>query len=250
MRIVDVLAAFWRRWPIILACVVVCAGVAALYSKLTPKIYRASTVISVTAARFDYGNGLAAQQLIANYALQLSGQDLLRQLDQQLKLDKSPAELEQMIKASSDNTTLTINLSVDDTDAQRAADIANGLSQLFVANTQAYNQAHLNPDVDVRIYQAADRPTSPNRPKTKINTLAGALLGLLVGCGAAYLLDIWDDRLRGEHDVEAGLGLPLLGSIPRLPPSKGAPPAQSAAAGAADADKVIVREQPPVGARK
>ena len=93
MRLADLLAAFWRRWPLILACSIVCAGVAGGYSKLSTKYFRASTVISVTAARFDYGNGLAAQQLIANYALQMTGEDRLLRLNQQLQIDKSPADL-------------------------------------------------------------------------------------------------------------------------------------------------------------
>jgi len=120
MRLVDVLAAFRRRWVIILACILICAGVAGIYSKFTTKIYRAATTISVTPARFDYGNGLAAQQLLANYAVNITGQDLLRQLDQQLKLDISPDVLAHNITATSDNTALTISLTVDDTDPNRA----------------------------------------------------------------------------------------------------------------------------------
>lgn len=240
MRLVDVLAAFWRRWPIILGCILVCAVVAATYSKLTTKMYRASTLISVTAAKFDYGNGLAAQGLLANYALQITGQDLLKQLDQSLQLDKSPAQLQKMITATPDNTTLTISVDVDDTEAQRAADIANGITNLFVTYIQQVNQAQLNPDVDVSVLQQAATPSAPNKPKTKTNTLAGALLGLLIGCGAAYLFDVWDDRLRGVHDVEAGLDLPLLGSVPhfRAPPAKAGLPASD--------DDHVPRLPPPV----
>lgn len=216
MRFIDVLSAFRRRWPVILACLLLCAGAAGVYSKLATKVFRASTEISVTAARFDYGNGLAAQEQLANYAELMTGEDLLGRLNQQLQLDMSPAVLGKMIKVSSDNTKLTISVDVDDTVPQRAADIANGLTDLFKTTQDQYNQAHLNPDVDVRIVHRAATPSSPNRPKTKVNTAAGALLGLLLGCAFAYALDVWDDRLRTERDVETGLGLPLLGSVPHF----------------------------------
>ena len=216
MRLVDVLAAFRRRWVIILACIVMCAGVAGIYSKTTTKIYRAATTISVTPARFDYGNGLAAQQLLANYAVNITGQDLLRRLDDTLTLDLSPDVLAHNITATSDNTALTISLTVDDTDPNRAAAIANNLTQLFLTKQTEYNLSHLNPDVDVQIVHSAAVPGSPNRPKSKTNVLAGLLVGLLLGCGAAYVLDVWDDRLRTEHDVEAGLTLALLGNIPHF----------------------------------
>jgi polysaccharide biosynthesis transport protein len=216
MRVVDVLAALRRRWFVIVLCAVVCAGVAGVYSKTTTKVYRAVTTISVTPARFDYGNGLAAQQLLANYAANLTGETLLKQLDTKLQLDIAPDVLARMITVTSDNTVLTITLTVDDTDANRAANIANQLAQLFITTQTQYNLSHLNPDVDVHVVHSAAVPGSPNRPKSKTNVLAGLILGLLVGGGAAYVLDVWDDRLRTEHDIEAGLGMPLLGNLPHF----------------------------------
>ncbi|MCL4543962.1 MAG: Wzz/FepE/Etk N-terminal domain-containing protein [Chloroflexi bacterium] len=213
----DVLATFRRRWFVIVLLFVVCAGAAGVYSKLATKIYRASTLISVTAARFDYGNGLAAQGLLDNYAVQMTGQQLLGQLNQQLQLDKTPEQLAKEINAVADNTAFTIALSVDDTDPRRAADIANGLTNLFVTTIREYNLAHLNPDVAVKVIHSATVPGGPNRPKSKINVLAGGLLGLLLGAGAAYLLDTYDDRVRSEYDVEHGLQMPLLGAVPPLP---------------------------------
>jgi len=221
MRLIDVLGALVRRWPIIVVCCLICAVVAGGYSKLSTKVYRASTLISVTAAKFDYGNGLAATQLLGNYALMIKSDDLLSQLDKTMKLDESPADLKRAIQVTPDNTNNTITIDIDDTEAQRASDVANQLSDLFVTTIKAQNQAHLNPDVDVSVYQHASVPSSPNRPKTKTNTLAGALLGLLIGAGAAYLIDVWDDRLRSEYDVEMGLGLPLLANVPRIPMSSG-----------------------------
>ncbi len=249
MRLIDVLGALARRWPIIAVCCLICAVVAGGYSKLSTKVYRASTLVSVTASKFDYGNGLAAQQLLGNYALEIKSDDLLSTLDQQMKLDKSPADLKQAIQATPDNTNSTITIDVDDTEAQRAADIANQLSQLFVATIQAENQAHLNPAIDVRVYQQASVPSSPNRPKTKTNTLAGALLGLLIGAGAAYLIDVWDDRLRSEYDVETGLGLPLLANMPRMPMSSGRLPLPPSSGNGAT-PSLPSRERDQVGRRK
>jgi capsular polysaccharide biosynthesis protein len=247
MRIADVLGAFRRRWLVIAACALICAAIAGVYSKATTKIYRATTTISVTPAKFDYGNGLAAQQLLANYAENITGEQLLTQLNDSMTLDMAPAVLARMITATSDNTALTITLTVDDTDAKRAADIANGLTQLFITNQKQYNLSHLNPDVDVQVVHSAAVPGGPNRPKSKTNVLAGLLLGVLVGAGAAYALDVWDDRLRSEHDVEAGLGLALLGDIPHYP---GTPRPQFALPGANGQSHVLNVDQPVGGARR
>ncbi len=67
---------------------------------------------------------------------------------------------------------------------------------------------------NVEIAQAARVPTSTSSPKTSRNTVFGALLGLLLGLGVAFLLERFDRRIREPKDLEQIYGLPLLGVIP------------------------------------
>ena len=53
------------------------------------------------------------------------------------------------------------------------------------------------------------------RPRPKRNALIGALLGAFLGIGLAFLYEALDRRVRSEEDIEAVLGVPLLGRIPR-----------------------------------
>jgi len=53
------------------------------------------------------------------------------------------------------------------------------------------------------------------RPQPKRNALIGALLGAFLGIGLAFLYEALDRRVRSEEDIEAVLGVPLLGRIPR-----------------------------------
>ncbi|MFZ1925290.1 MAG: polysaccharide biosynthesis tyrosine autokinase [Solirubrobacteraceae bacterium] len=67
---------------------------------------------------------------------------------------------------------------------------------------------------NVQIAQAASVPTSPSSPKTARNTALGAVLGLLLGLGIAFLLERFDRRIREPKDLEMVYGLPLLGVVP------------------------------------
>jgi len=67
---------------------------------------------------------------------------------------------------------------------------------------------------NVQIAQAATVPTAPSSPKTSRNTALGAILGLLLGLGVAFLLERFDRRIREPKDLEELYGLPLLGVVP------------------------------------
>jgi succinoglycan biosynthesis transport protein ExoP len=70
---------------------------------------------------------------------------------------------------------------------------------------------------EVQLEQAAVTPSAPSSPKVFRNTVIGAVLGLLVGLTAAFLLQRLDRRLREPSDLEEVYGVPLLGVVPESP---------------------------------
>ncbi len=63
---------------------------------------------------------------------------------------------------------------------------------------------------------------TPIRPRTVRNTALGVVMGLMLGIGLIYLIDIMDDTLSAE-DVNRQLGLPVLGVIARHQVENGIP---------------------------
>ena len=68
---------------------------------------------------------------------------------------------------------------------------------------------------NVQVASEALAPTSPSSPKTKRNTILGAVLGLLLGLGIALLLERLDNRIRRPEDLETIYRLPVLGVVPK-----------------------------------
>jgi capsular exopolysaccharide synthesis family protein len=84
---------------------------------------------------------------------------------------------------------------------QSATLVANGLAQGTSASLSAPPAAS----------------SSPVRPRTALNLIAGLLLGLLLGVGLAWLREILRPGLRSADDAAALLDVPVLASIPLRP---------------------------------
>lgn len=67
---------------------------------------------------------------------------------------------------------------------------------------------------NAEIVQTAEPATSPSIPKTGRNVAVGIFLGLLLGIGAALIIERLDRRLRDIPHLESVFDLPLLGNIP------------------------------------
>jgi len=66
------------------------------------------------------------------------------------------------------------------------------------------------------IIEPASAPTSPVLPRTLLNTLLAAALGLMFVVGVAFVVDQLDDSVKDRAAVQAVTGLTTLGTIARM----------------------------------
>jgi len=74
---------------------------------------------------------------------------------------------------------------------------------------------------NVEIVDRAQVPTIPIKPNKKKNLALGLILGLMLGVGLTFLLDYLDRTIKDEDDVREKLGLPVIGTIPRIKEAEG-----------------------------
>ena len=67
---------------------------------------------------------------------------------------------------------------------------------------------------NITVLDPAERPSMPSRPNAVLNVLFGLMLGVVLGVGAAAVLENVDTSLKTPADVERVLSLPTLGVIP------------------------------------
>jgi capsular polysaccharide biosynthesis protein len=212
----DYLPVLRKRWPLILAVVVVAVVASYLFTRLQTPIYRAETYLTVSPSRMDYGQTLVIENLIRQYARELQTEKMADLVNQELQLDLPLDGLRAKMRASPVMDDLTLQLQVDDTDPNRARDVAFTWARQYVAQHQN-KMASVEPRDRIEV-ALLDRPAPAvlNWPKRNQIMAAAALLGLLVGTLLGFLLEYVDDTVKSTQDVERYVKVPLLAAIPAL----------------------------------
>jgi capsular polysaccharide biosynthesis protein len=224
MQLRDYTRVMLKRGWIIVLLAILAAGSAFFFSKIQTPVFRSTVTISAMPSRpSDYGQTLAIKNLLRLYVQQMQSPQITQQVIDKLQLDVAPQKFVSQINFNADESTLTITLEARHPLPATAAQMAQTLAQVFVS---FHNQENLQIDQQDRVLTSIINSTSPDifSPKTAINTLAGAILGALLGIIAVFVLEWLDsDIIRTSEDVERVAGVTILGSIPTIAAKDNAP---------------------------
>jgi len=98
-------------------------------------------------------------------------------------------------------------LARDVENAQRAYDLVT--QRLAQTNLESQTQ-----QTNVVVLTPAVAPVKPSSPRIVLNTALAIFVGLLIGLGAALILELIDPRVRGLEDLARMEGVPVLGLVP------------------------------------
>ncbi|WP_099025091.1 polysaccharide biosynthesis tyrosine autokinase [Mycolicibacterium palauense] len=221
MSLHDFIGLLRNRWAVIAATIAVAVLGAIAVTMLTTPLYQASTRLFVsttagsTASEIYQGNRFSQERVIS-YTELLMGETLAQRTVDKLGLDMTARALQSEVKASAKPDTVLIDVEVLDESPVRARDIANTLSDEFVALVRELEtpEGGARPDARVVVEQRASVPDSPVVPKPGRNVAVGLALGVLLGIGLAALRDVLDNTVKSRQLLEEVTGVGVVGIIP------------------------------------
>ncbi|MEP7290105.1 MAG: Wzz/FepE/Etk N-terminal domain-containing protein [Chloroflexota bacterium] len=214
MNLTEYVRIFVRRGWIILLAAVLTAGSGYIFSKLQTPVFRSTQKILVKPARIDFGLTQSLKQVMDSWATRIDTELRAKEVIDALKLDMTPGALHELVHITPDLNNLQLNVDVDSTRPDQANRIASEYGSQFIQWRNQENQpTRLEDRINAELLDAPQ--ASLLRPNTKINVIAGALLGVLVGGVIIFALEFLDSNIvRSAKDVERYLQLSVLGNLP------------------------------------
>jgi capsular polysaccharide biosynthesis protein len=207
----------WRRGWIIVLLAVITAVSAYGFSKMQTPEYKGSIKLLFRPARADWGLQNAAKGLLPSYREFIKKDETADEVIDRLRLDMSRDSLLAKVTTSADEATFAIQIDARDYDPQVAGDIAWTFAQVFKEEQDTWNK-HQDIRDQVEVYVAWKQARiGLFKPRTKINTLAGGIFGVMVGVVIVFFLEwLESDIVRTAEDVERHVGMAVVGSIPAI----------------------------------
>ncbi|RXZ01487.1 YveK family protein [Fictibacillus sp. S7] len=214
----DIYQTIRKRIVMITLIAVIAVAIAGVvsYFVLTP-VYQSSTQILVNQKKAkdvpEYNQVQTNLQMVNTYSVIIKSPAILSKVIDNLNLNTTVEALNGKLTISSEQDTQVLNVAVQDEDPAMAVKIANNIASTFkeevpnimkIDNVSVLSKAELKDD------------PSPVKPNPKMNMAIALVVGLMAGVGLAFLLEYMDNTLKTEQDIENILGLPVLGTIPKI----------------------------------
>ena len=191
---------------IIITIGVIFSIVAYIWSSVmvVPK-YNSSTKVYVLNNNINEKKLTTQDFQIGNYLLKdykeiiLSSKVLERVIDKN-GIKMNLVELRSKIEVKIPQDTRILTITVEDTDAKRAADIANSVRD------EAFQEIkEITKEESVNILEKAQESKNPSSPDIRKNTIMAGAIGILLSLGIVVLKEVLDDRVKKQEDIEEGL---------------------------------------------
>lgn len=215
MTLRDYIRVFRRRWLIILACVLVAAGVT--FAVADDGTKRAPTGYSATATLLAGSTSQTTGSNLSRVALFITTGDIPTRAAKALGYTGEPAVLASQLAVTPDSAAGAITITAKDNQGERAATIANTFADETV---RYFADGKLGSTVSIlqRATPIAETPSGGFivPPGRLPRSLIAAALGLLLGAALALIVDHLDSRLRSRDQVHKALRMPVIAEVPKL----------------------------------
>ena len=204
-----------RAWIIVLITTIamLVSGIISFFV-LSP-IYQTKTTLIVNSDKAPGTNVVTgdqisvSQKLAVTYGEIIKSKVVLDEVAKELKIKGGYSEIEKKLSVSPVTDTQILEVSIQDHNPKRAADIANAIPKAFTKEVKRITKAN-----NVEAIDKAIVPKIPVKPNKIMNIAIAGVLGVMISLFVIFLLEYMDNKIKSPQDIQKYLELPLLGVVP------------------------------------
>ena len=212
-----------KRLFLIISLTIISVGITAgiSYYVLTP-IYQAQTQILVNQKSnsdeaYSWERTEIDLQLINTYNVIITSNAILSKVIEKLEMNVTPEQLKNQITVSSENNSKVVTIHVEDPNPRQAVEISNTVAEVFKEEIPTLMSVD---NINILSVATLDENPSPVKPNKMLNMAIAAVVGLMVGIGVTFLMEMLDTTIKNEKDIEEILALPVMGLVGSIVPEK------------------------------
>ena len=217
MELWEYFEVLWRWGWVIVLVTALCAGAFIGYGQLQTPRYTSLVELNVAPVRLELGLSQTVVNLFRNYVSGIQSEGMAQRVIERLSLTGWDApNLRGHIKAEAVENEFKIKIEVVDPDPDFAQRVAQATAELFISDVQAFAAKQDPLDrLTATLLNGGAQTATRTWPKNKLLAFLGFGGGLVLGLLLALFLE-WSrvEPLRTAQEIETGLELPVLGSIP------------------------------------
>jgi capsular polysaccharide biosynthesis protein len=212
-----------QRWPVMVGCLAVALLGAMVYQVSADTQYTASTEFflrapDVKTSAGAYQGDLFSRQRAQTYVNLFQSDDLAQSVIDKLGLTVTPQQLVSKVSATAVKNTVLMIVSVTDSNAQHAANIANGYGSVLGAYVAKLENVSGDPSVGPLIQvvaKASPATATASGYPTWMVAFVALVMALFAGAAAIWFLERFDTKVRSRRQVEQITGCDVIGKLPR-----------------------------------
>lgn len=173
-------------------------------SRLMVPTYAASSTFLITpvpaaGGSLDVNTLRTSEGLAKTYVLLLRTRPVLEDVIANLKLGTDHRQLAKQVSVTPIRDTQLIVLTVEDTNPQRAADVANEIGRVFSRENRKLQASRY----EIVVVEAAQVEAEPVTPRIWLNTLLGAAVGVMLAIGWVLLVGYLGPAAKSSAEMVA-----------------------------------------------